>query len=382
MSRDDEAPDRLAREVHGSLERLARELLARKSGGHLIEASLDSLELELELPLGGRQGDRRRFAEALQKQIDQRLDERVQHAAAFRPGHAYCHRCESASCRHSRPPSSRHVFVRYLPTGTPGWMDLAQLCLELKHPQVDRLYADPPAFVTLCRDRRELHGGMLRAFNRGTYELLGEVIAGFFRIQSRAEEGRGVLALTIQAAASRARGRRRRIGLNLLGRTPAGEDLSMLWERHDELPWRRGVQWAQSALASVGRGGRGGRREEDQRVLGIMQGLARRLERDQRARSRRTRHAEDRHASGRRPTRKAVDDAREVRPENCLIDQRSRTVVVLGDRGRTHFFTEEGQHVSSVRYSKDAIARKIKLEQWSPAPRDVVEAFRQRLAEA
>ncbi len=156
----------------------------------------------------------------------------------------------------------------------------------------------------------------------------------------------------------------------------------MLWERHDELPWRRGVQWAQSALASVGRGGRGGRREEDQRVLGIMQGLARRLERDQRARSRRTRHAEDRHASGRRPTRKAVDDAREVRPENCLIDQRSRTVVVLGDRGRTHFFTEEGQHVSSVRYSKDAIARKIKLEQWSPAPRDVVEAFRQRLAEA
>ena len=89
-----------------------------------------------------------------------------------------------------------------------------------------------------------------------------------------------------------------------------------------------------------------------------------------RARARRTRHAEVRHASGERPTRKAVDDARVARGEQCYVDERSGTLVVLGDRGRTHFFTADGQHVSSVRYSKDAIARKLKLEVWRKASAD------------
>ena len=94
------------------------------------------------------------------------------------------------------------------------------------------------------------------------------------------------------------------------------------------------------------------------------------LERDVRARGRRTRHAEARHASGERPTRKAVDDARVMRGEQCYVDERSGTLVVLGERGRTHFFTAAGQHVSSVRYSKDAIARKLKLEVWREASED------------
>ena len=64
-----------------------------------------------------------------------------------------------------------------------------------------------------------------------------------------------------------------------------------------------------------------------------------------------------------------------------MVDARSGTLVVLGQRGRTHFFTSEGQHVSSVRYSRDAIARKLKLEQWCEASRDQLETFR-RMIEA
>ena len=52
------------------------------------------------------------------------------HAAVFRPGHAYCHRCKGAMCEHSEPPSSRHVFVGYAPTGAPRWTDFAQWCLD------------------------------------------------------------------------------------------------------------------------------------------------------------------------------------------------------------------------------------------------------------
>jgi hypothetical protein len=371
------------------LQRMVREQLARRPGGHLIEGDLRELELRLPLVLEGAGADPRVFAERLVRSIDRLLDDAVQHAAAFRPGHAWCHRCESAQCEHSRTPSCRHVFVGYAPTGMPRWEDFAQVCLERKHPEVDRLYEQPPAFLTLVQDKRELHGGILQAFRNGSYELIGQVTAGFFTVPSRAEEGRGVLALTIQAAASRPGRSAARVGLNLLGRTPAGGDLDLLWERQDELPWRRAVRWAQSALATLSRsrpGGRGRRgrtdgEELERRVDGILRGLARRLERDQRARSRRTRHAEQRHASGERPTRKAVDDAREARLEAVMVDERSGAVVVLGDRGRTHFFTSGGRLVSSVRYSKDAIARKIKHERWRGATIDEVETLREHLAD-
>ena len=115
------------------------------------------------------------------------------------------------------------------------------------------------------------------------------------------------------------------------------------------------------------------------RVERILQGLARRLERDQRSRKRRTRHAEARHESGRRPTRKALDDARTAGEGELLFDERSGTLVVLGERGRTHFFTPQGRLVSSVRYSRDAVERKLKLGMWRPATREQAEQLRRTL---
>ena len=316
--------------------------------------------------------------------IDELLDDAVQLAAAFRPGHAWCHRCESLTCEHSRPSSSRHVFVGYTPTGLPRWEDFAQVCLERKHPRVDQLYDEPPALLTLVQGKAALQGQMLAAFENTSYELLGQLIAGFFPVRTRAEEGRGVLALTVQVAASHTRRGKLRLGLNLLGRTPSGDDLERLWDRHEELPWRKAVRWAQSALQTVtsnsgGRSARPSRAALERRAERILQGLARRLERDHRARGRRTRHAEERHASGDRPTRKALDDARAASGDTLFVDERSGTMVVLGERGRTHFFTPEGRHVSSVRYSREAIERKLKFELWRPATDELREVFRSKL---
>jgi hypothetical protein len=380
-------------EVAGDvIHRLVRELLARRPGGHLVEQRLEQLDVHLPLALSGADADPSRFARELVRSLEQLIDDAVEQAAAFRPGRAYCHRCESASCEHGLPPSCRHVFIGYAQTGMPKWEDFAQRCLELKHPEVDRLFDDPPAFLTLVQDRRELHDGMLQAFRNGAYELMGQVVAGFFPVRARAEEGRGVLALSVQAAASRSRRGPPRIGLNLLGRAPGGEELDAMWGRLDDLPWRKAVRWAQGALQTLGsrrraRGSRAVASRNDRaalehRVQGIMRGLARRLERDQRARTRRTRHAEQRHASGQRPTRKAIDDARAVGPGSLRVDERSGTLVVLGDRGRTHFFTPGGQHVSSVRYSKDAIERKIKIELWRPATGEELAALRARVGDA
>jgi hypothetical protein len=318
------------------------------------------------------------FADALLAAIDRLIDDAIQQAAAFRPGHAYCHRCNRLDCEHSHPPSSRHVLVGYAVTGQPRWEDFAQYCLEIRHPDVDRLYEAPPALVTVVQQREALEGAMLDAFRNSSYEILGQLVAGFFPLRVRLEEGRGVVALTVQVAASY-RGRvPARLGLNLLGRAPSGADLEELWDSQRELAWHRAVRWAQAALQTIPPRPRSAEERAGLavRVESILQGLARRLGHDHRARGRRTRHAEERHASGTRPTRKAVDDARAASAAELYVDERSGSIVVLGDRGRTHFFTPAGRHVSSARYTREAIDRKLRAELWRPASKELFTEFR------
>lgn len=350
-----------------ALQEMARAILARKAGAHLVEGRLPDLDLRLPLVLKGRRTEPSDFAAALAAEIERQIDEAIEEEAAFQPGHAWCHRCEAAACEHSRPPTSRHVFLGYAPTGAPRWMEFAQYCLEARHPDFDRLWDAAPAFVTILLDRADLSGALLAPFQHDGREVLGQVIAGFFTLPSRPGEGRAVIALTFQAIASRVAPGRRRIGLNILGSAPEGQDLATLWDRQTDLAWRRAVRWAQAALSSVPRE-KGSRTETgiERRVMAILQGLARRLEQDVRGRGRRTAHADQRHETGERPTRKAVDDVREAGDGAFLIDERNGAVVVLGDRGRTHFFTPEGRLVSSVRYSRDAIERKRKTGLWRP----------------
>jgi hypothetical protein len=254
------------------------------------------------------------------------------------------------------------VFVGYGPTGLPRFEDFAQRCLDLHHPDVDRLYADPPAFLAWVESGRALNRDLVPAFAAPRCALLGQVVAGFYPVRVHDREGRGVLALTFQAMATRRRDGTRRLGLNVLGRTPGGEDLSLLFERQPDLPWRAGVRWAQAALGGIDENS-----ALEHRVRIILEGLARRLARDRRARERRTAHAEVRHAAGDRPTRQAVIDVRASRRDTVLVDERSGALVVLGARGRTHFFSPEGRLVSSVRYSREAIERKRRLGLWREA---------------
>jgi len=348
------------------LARLVRERLAGMAGAHLLEGSVDRIVEQLCLHLVD--------------EIDSALEEAIRHAAAFRPGHAICHRCRSAPCAHSEAPSHRHVFVGMSSTGVPRWEDFAQHCLDLRHPDVDRLFDAPPALVTLIRTRADLAAGLIDSVREATPALRGQVAAGFFSIPKRAGEGRGVLALTFQIAVSRRDGRSSRWALNVLGCTPAREPLELLWERQDLVPWRGAVRWAQAALSSLDRVPRSDDPAIDRRVEGILAGLARRLSHERRSAGRRTRHAEERHRTGERPTRNAMEDARQLVPSDVMVDERNGTLVVAGARGRIHFYTPAGRLVSSVRYSRDAIEKKRKLGLWRPSRPDESEQLRRALA--
>lgn len=382
--------------VWRAVQALAREILRRKPGAHLLEGRLPILDLSLELPLGGRAEEAATFAASLAASIERQIDDAIEEQAAFTPGHAWCHRCEAAACDHSLPPSSRHVFLGYAPTGAPRWMEFAQYGLEARLEGFDRLYADPPAFLTVVMDRADLYGPLLQSFRSDARDLLGQVVAGFFPVASRTAEGRGLAALTFQAIARDNDHGRRRVGLNILGAAPDGAALDALWDTAGDLPWRRAVRWAQAALSSAARqaGSRpapsrrapgteaSGPQPLERRVQGILQGLARRLEQEMRGRGRRTVHAGERHDTGERPTRKAFDDIRTAAPEAFLVDDRSGTVVVLGDRGRTHFFGPDGRLVSSVRYSRDAIERKRRQGLWRSLPVAEARARRALLLQA
>jgi hypothetical protein len=365
MARGDERSRTLAATAGEALHRLVRERLARKGGGHLVEGSLERIDLALPLVLRGADAGRESLIRRLIEQIDLVLDEAIEHAARFRPGHAPCRRCDAVPCPHSAAPSHRHVFVGYSPTGIPRWQDFAQHCLERRHPDVDRLYDDPPAFIAIVRTRDELTAGLLDTIRDAPGpELAGQVVAGFFPVPMREGEGRGVIAVTFQVGASRGARTRTRWGINILGSTPQGEPLELLWERQDEIPWTGAVRWAQAALATLAREkGRSGP-ALDRRIDGILAGLARRLAHERRSRSRRTLHAHRRHTTGERPTRSAIDDTRVAKPADVMVDDRTGTLVVPGARGRMHFYTPGGRLVSSVRYSREAIERKRKLGLW------------------
>jgi hypothetical protein len=361
--------------VWHAIQSLARDLLRRKPGAHVLEGRLPVLDVSLDLPMGGDAEDAAAFALSLAAAIERQIDDAIEEQAAFTPGHAWCHRCEAAACDHSRPPSSRHVFLGYAPTGAPRWMEFAQYGLEARLEGFDRLYANPPAFLTVVMDRADLYGTLLQSFRSEARDLLGQVVAGFFPVASREAFGRGLAALTFQAIARDNGHGRRRVGLNILGTAPDGEALDAVWDTVGDLPWRRAVRWAQAALSTAARD----RATLDRRVQGILQGLARRLEQEMRGRGRRTAHAGERHEAGERPTRKAFDDIRSAAPEAFLLDERSGAVVVLGERGRTHFFSPDGKLVSSVRYSRDAIEKKRRQGLWRPLPKAEAQAARDTL---
>ena len=376
-------PDRsnaLGREAWRVLRELVRETLKRKGAGSAVERDLGAIDLAFDWRPGEEGPDAEDgFARSLVDAVDRRVDEAVEHALRFRPGRAWCFRCKDAACEHAAPRDSREVLAGYGPTGTPSWAEFGQWALDRKHPEVDRLYADPPGLIGIVQRAGETDRRMLPAFREGRFRPLAQATVGYWSFADHPADGRGALALTFQVAATPRSGRGWRLGLNTIGRAPGGEPLDRLWERRTDLPWRKAVNWAQAALRSVATDGSRNRKRVEDRVDGILEGFVRRLLREERARCRRTRHASERHLSRSRPTGLAVKDARETPVERWLMDVRQGTWVVLGDRGRTHFFNEDGKLVSSVRYRRDAIDRKRRAGAWKPAAAADVHRLRNRL---
>lgn len=369
-----------------------RERLARHPQGHLLAGGREELDLGLAMPPNASAGRLAEEVERLDAEIARALEGALAHRAAFRPGRIFCLRCGDAGCEHSLPGGPREVFAGYGPSGLPRFLDLGQLLLERGDPRVDRLFGSPATLLAHTVPGPDLVRDLLAAFeDRATgFRVHGQVTAGWYRVPDPQTGRPATLAVTLQAVSTeapsnRGRARRRRYGLNVLGRGPDGQPLEHLFDRMGDLPWLEAVRWAQGELDRLGRRPSGNdrprsARETDEpperRIRGILDGLARRIEKPRRAEERRTRHARNRHAEGDRPTAQALADLARAGGEQLLVDTRRETLVVLGAKGRAHLFSPGGKHVTSIRFEPGAIERRRDRRRWRPASSDEIEALR------
>lgn len=368
------------------LSRLAAEEASRHAQGHLLRAAGSQLELPLTLPLLPGD-DFAALAARLREAMRAEIAVQVSHRAAFRPGQVLDLRHPEGLGKETSPADSRRVFVGFSALGAPLFLDFAQWLLQSKHPHLDRVYAKPPGLVTVVSSAAELYFEVLPPFRQPAavdWQVHGQVAAGFFEV-ARPDGSPGQLALTFQVQSSAPKkGGRRRFGMNVLGVGPGGEKLEHLMDRLsrktvEPAPWQGAADWAQAALETLERGQSeaeaGG--QLDARIEGILGGFVRRLEQDRRARGRRTGHAEERHQQGDRPTRHALQDLARARREDILVDARSGTFVVLGERGRAHVWSGQGKLVTSLHTTPESIERKKKKDLWrAAAPAEIAELRR------
>lgn len=76
----------------------------------------------------------------------------------------------------------------------------------------------------------------------------------------------------------------------------------------------------------------------------------------------RTEHGWERHSQGDRPTREALQDREN--PREIYLDAETGHTVYVGNNGRTHIFTSDGQHHTSFRTTDNGRRERVLNGKW------------------
>lgn len=351
-----------------ALTRAAR-ALARSRGQ---EHQLESLELKLTITRNAAPGA---LAAAFLHELSARLDEARSADDAVAANRAYCLRCEGFVCDHAAPPSRSSIMIEYEPTGRPSWCEISTWLLSRGDA---RAASDGTSgIIVTIIDGDIVNKNRIEAFGGAdpTVAVLVQIVAGPFRMPG-GDDG----ALTLQLLRVR-RGSRERLVFHpvgdarLLGVAGAAldPDLSrILANAHTA---------ARTHPAAPAR--RGGETRHADRILQFARGAAARIARDLQhhfsVRGRRTLHARERATGGARPTANAFPEARSAQDEMIWMDVKTHTFVLLGKNGRVHFFSEDGRHVTSVRFGGAEIESRVEKQRWRRAAPSEIKLFREAI---
>ncbi len=370
------SPFRLALEVYDRIEKIHEELLKRRSG----EPEQTELPLDLALTVHTgkkRSAERKEFATRLLSLLDEDAERRFISAAPFREGRVYCYWCETAHCSHAAPPTHLTVFSGYNQTGLPCWEDLSSCFLRINESRVHLLHEEPFRPITLFMSGKSLHGKQFPIFGAKSkiFRIVCQTAVGY--IPYGHPEDPYKLALTLQVVESRLNAARTIVELNVLGRTREGRDMVEEIETRVDGRITDLVEAGRRNLHDIAKQRPG--RERYERMKGCLKHVAAGIEKIFRQKGRRTKHAEFRHRDRTRPAGAALKDTERGTADHFFLDQRRRTTVVLGPRCRTHFFSEDGKHVTSIVYSGEEIDKFIQTSQWKKLPPEQVEAVKKTI---
>ncbi|MCB9548892.1 MAG: hypothetical protein H6706_24065 [Myxococcales bacterium] len=340
--------------------------------------------LPLTLPLLGPLPER---AAAVERAVAAALEASRPAQAIWREGRVFCPRCESLDCAHAAPPSPTTVFGGYAPTGWPQWLDFTQVCVDRRVPGLDGIFADPPQVVGYA-DADALTAALLPEYAAALapWRPLGQVVVGPVPADPGRPRHSERHALTLQVVALAQPGSPATLRLNTLGLSS-----EVIIDAATDGPPRgvaeglwRTLQQAHRLVARLNRraGTAAARGEAFDRAAALSTLLGRLradLVRLFEPRTWRTRHADDRHQAGVRPTETALGDAREAGDDRLYLDTRRETVIVIGPRGRAHVFTLRGRHVTSLRLAPGELTRRTGRDRWKPLAPDAAQAFRDAL---
>jgi len=293
---------------------------------------------------------------------------------AFRSGRVYCYACGSADCAHVGPESPGQVFTGYQSTGLPRWEELFNFLLQLGDPRTELLFAERPEILARVVGRRRLVTDQLTSFGKNslTYRVWGELVAGYFNIQSLRA------AMTVQLVETK--GYRLHLQVvtdqrvhEALANAPA-DGRSAFHRVYDALAGARRQVFSLSNLWQASR--RNDVRDQiREKSFAVLRHLAHSIERKGRQRQRRTVHAEVR-GQQMRPIHKAHDDLANAPVADFFRDTVKHSLIVLGKGGRMHAFSQEGKHITSMIIKGDELERRRRRRRFLPLDPEAVEEFR------
>ncbi len=355
--------------------RLGEELFAE------LEDQRESLNLNLSLPITESASQIARAHQQFRTNLEAKVEALRKDHLHFSPGAAFCFRCATVECEHSRPASPREAFAGYEKTGVPRFSGLGQYLMESADPRAHLLFEGQQTFLTRVDSGQSLTKAIIDPFRRsqeGLY-LHGQVVAGWF---TAPHPGSDRIALSFLLYSHRRSRNRRTYRLQPIFPLHLG---ALYAEHNLEAPWRAALRAIQPLLRKLNEleaqshRSKEGQAVQNQLVEKLLRHLADYLDRPVQSRKNKTRHGRKRHQLADRPTSQARRDAVHASNESLLFDPENNTLVVLGPKGRIHVFTPMARLVTSLRLNKVSLNRRLEQRRWKVAGPNQVSSFREAL---
>lgn len=346
-----------------------------------LEVQQERLNLGLSVPVTESTAQIARAQKKFRADLEAKVEALRKDHHYFPPGAAFCFRCTTAECEHSRPGSPREVFAGYEKVGVPRFTGLGQYLMESADPRAQLLFEGQDSFLTRVDGGQSLTKAILAPFRRsqeGLY-LHGQVVAGWFTVPHQDSDR---IALSFLLYSHRRSRDRRTYRLQPVFPPQLG---ALYPEKNLEAPWRPALRTVQpiirklNELEAQSHRSKEGQAIQNQLVEKLLRQLADFLDRPVQSRKKKTRHGRKRHQLTDRPTSQARRDAIQAADESLFFDHENNTVVVLGPKGRIHIFTPKGQLVTSLRLNKVSLNRRLDQKRWIVAQPVQVSSFRKFL---